>query len=55
MSNLKSIDPKAVLSIMQERYPLQYDICVQQAYINNLESALAEKDSKDVNELPDQS
>ena len=44
MSDPKQLDEKVVLGIVQQRWPREYEIAVQQAYISNLESALAEKD-----------
>ena len=43
MSNPKTIDPQAILVIMQQRFPREYEICLQQAYIVNLENALKEQ------------
>ena len=51
----KQVDINKVAQIAQARFPLEWEICVQQAYINNLENTVAEKDSEDVNELPDKS
>lgn len=52
MSNAKTIDPQAILAVFQQRFPREYEICLQAAYIANLEQEL---EAKDVNELPDQS
>ena len=49
----KNIDPQQVLAIIQQRFPREYEICVQQAYILNLQSALAEKDSATDVEFPE--
>ena len=51
MSDAKTIDPQTVLAVLQQRFPREYEICLQAAYISNLESALAEKDSGDADEL----
>jgi hypothetical protein len=50
MSNPKTIDPQAILAIVQQRFPREYEICLQQAYIGNLESALEEKDSDEADD-----
>ena len=52
MSNPETIYPQAILAVMQQRFPRVYEICLQAAYIANLEKEL---EAKDVNELPDQS
>ena len=44
MSKPDALTEKQVLEIIQQRWPREYEIAVQQAYIANLESALAEKD-----------
>ena len=41
------IDPDAVIAIMQNRFPKEYEICIQQAYIQNLEAALRGKEESD--------
>ena len=51
MSNAKNIDPQAILAVLQQRFPREYEICLQAAYISNLENALAEEDSDDADEL----
>ena len=49
----ESIHEREVLAVIERRWPLHYEIAVQQAYIANLEAALKERDGGD--ELPDQS
>ena len=48
-----TLSAEQVLAIVQQRFPREYEIAVQQAYIANLEAALKERDGDD--ELPDQS
>jgi hypothetical protein len=55
MTDPSNLNAEQVLAIVRQRFPREHEIAVQQAYIANLEHALAEKDSEDVNELPDQS
>lgn len=51
MSNVKNIDSQAIVTIMQQRFPMQYEICLQAAYITNLENALEEGENEDGDEL----
>lgn len=51
MSDVTQVSAEQVLAIVKQRYPLQYEIAVQQAYIANLEAAVKER--PDVNELSD--
>lgn len=44
MTDPNKLNTEQVLGIVQQRFPREYEIAVQQAYISNLESALAEKD-----------
>lgn len=44
MSDPNNLTAEQVLAVVQQRFPREYEIAVQQAYISNLESALAEKD-----------
>lgn len=44
MSDPNNLNAEQVLAIVQQRFPREYEIAVQQAYIANLESALAAKD-----------
>ena len=53
MSDEKNIDPQAVLAVLQRRFPREYEIAVQSAYIANLEGALQDKKGDDDNELPE--
>jgi hypothetical protein len=53
MSDPNTLNAEQVLAIISQRFPREYEIAVQQAYIANLEAALKEK--QDGNELPEQS
>lgn len=53
MMEPNTLSAEQVLAIVQQRFPREYEIAVQQAYIANLEAALKERDGDD--ELPDQS
>ena len=53
MSNAKTIDPQNILAVLQQRFPREYEICLQAAYISNLEGALQDKKGDDGNELPE--
>ena len=53
MTEPNTLSAEQVLAIVQQRFPREYEIAVQQAYIANLEAALKERDGDD--ELPDQS
>lgn len=55
MSNPNNLNAEQVLAIVQQRFPREYEIAVQQAYIANLEAALSEKDGEDDDELSGQS
>ena len=44
MTELNTLSPEQVLAIVQQRFPREYEIAVQQAYIANLEAALKERD-----------
>lgn len=37
----KELDPTAVLTKLQERFPREFDICVQAAHIDNLNDEIA--------------
>lgn len=43
MSEPHNLSSEQVLAIVQQRFPREYEIAVQQAYIANLESALSDK------------
>lgn len=53
MSETEQVTAEQVLQIVGQRFPREYEIAVQQAYIANLEAALKERDGGD--ELPEQS
>lgn len=48
MSTPDQIDEKQVIEIMRQRFPREFEIAVQQAYISNLENALREMDAENV-------
>lgn len=47
MNELGKIDSEKIIAIMQNRFPKEYEICIQQAYIQNLEAALRSKEESD--------
>ena len=50
MSTPDQVDEKQVIEIMRQRFPREFEIAVQQAYISNLQSALAGKDAENVDD-----
>ena len=53
MADTEQVTAEQVLAIIQQRFPREWEIAVQQTYIANLEAALKERDGDD--ELPEQS
>ena len=44
MADTEQVTAEQVLAIVQQRFPREWEIAVQQAYIANLEAALKERD-----------
>jgi len=53
MTDPSNLNAEQVLAIVQQRFPREYEIAVQSAYIANLEGALQDKKGDDDNELPE--
>lgn len=45
MTDPNQLNPEQVLAIIRERFPREFEIATQQAYIGNLENALKEKEN----------
>lgn len=50
MTDHTQLNPEQVLAIIRERFPREFEIATQQAYIGNLENALKEKDSDEADD-----
>jgi len=50
MTDPSNLNAEQVLAIVRQRFPREYEICLQAAYIGNLESALEEKDSDEADD-----
>lgn len=50
MTDPTQLNPEQVLTIIQQRFPREHEIAVQQAYISNLENALKQKDSDEADD-----
>lgn len=46
MSDPTQLTPEQVLTIIQQRFPREYEICLQAAYIQNLEAVIREGDEE---------
>jgi hypothetical protein len=55
MTDANRLNAEQVLAIVQQRFPREYEIAVQQAYIANLETALRAKGDDGGDELPSES
>ena len=51
MTKPSDLDIEQVLAIVQQRFPREYEIAVQSAYISNLEGALKQTEGEDADEL----
>lgn len=43
MTDVKTIEAQEVIKVMQQMFPKEYQICVQQVYISKLEAELENK------------
>ena len=50
MADTEQVTAEQVLAIIQQRFPREWEIAVQQAYISNLENALKQKDSDEADD-----
>jgi hypothetical protein len=46
MTNPTQLNPEQVLTIIQQRFPREFEIATQQAYIQNLEAVIREGDEE---------